>query len=178
MPTQKEVKEILKYYPKTGEFIWKVKPSRKIRAGSVAGHLNKLGYIQIKISGKLYQVHRLAWLYVYGYFPEHNIDHIDRNPSNTRINNLRHATQQCNIRNVGLYHNNTSGIKGVGWHKRVNKWYAQIAVNYKNHQLGYFTDFIEAVCTRLAAEQCLGWPSCDSNTSANDYVNCNLRNEL
>ena len=174
MLTQKEVKEILNYDPLTGIFTRKVSPSRKIRAGSVAGHLNKLGYTEIMISGKIYKAHRLAWLYVYGYFPEHQIDHKDRNKSNNRINNLRHATHSCNMRNTGLQQNNTSGIKGVSWYKRSDKWRARIKVNNKHRHLGYFTDFSEAVCTRLAAEQCLGWPSCDSNTSANQHVN-NLR---
>ena len=173
MPTQKQLKQILKYDPKTGEFIWKVNRSSNARAGSVAGTLNN-GYIQIMISGKIYYAHHLVWLYVYGYLPEHEIDHIDRNKSNNKINNLRHATRQCNARNIGLQCNNTSGIKGVYWHKQSDKWHAKIKVNNKLRHLGLFTDFTEAVCTRLAAEQCLGWDTCDSNTSANQYVN-NLR---
>ena len=171
--TQQKLKQYLNYDPLTGVFIYKVKPCRKIRAGSVAGSLSH-GYIHIMISGKNYKAHRLAWLYVYGYFPEHDIDHIDRDPSNNKIDNLRHATHQCNIRNIGLQCNNTSGIKGVHWHKQHDKWHAQIMVNNKNHYLGLFTDFTEAVCTRLAAEQCLNWPSCDSNSPANQHVN-NLR---
>ena len=172
--TQKKLKQILNYDPLTGEFIWIVTLSNHAIAGSVAGCLNKLGYTQIRISGKNYLAHRLAWLYVYGYFPEHDIDHKDRNKSNNKIINLRHATRQCNIKNSGLRCTNTSGIKGVSWHKQSDKWRVQIKVNNKQHHLGFFTDFTEAVCTRLAAEQCLGWPSCDSNTSANQYVN-NLR---
>ena len=167
--TQKKLKEKLKYDPDTGIFIWIVKPCRNIIAGSVAG-CPKRGYTQIMISGKNYQAHRLAWLYVYGYFPEYQIDHIDRNKSNNRINNLRHATHQCNMRNIGLRKDNTSGIKGVSWAKDRDKWHAHIRVNNKTHHLGYFTDFTEAVCHRLAAEQCLNWSSCDSNTSANQYV--------
>ena len=168
--TQKKLKQILNYDPDTGIFTYKVKFCRKIRAGSVAGTLDKDGYIRIKISGKLYKAHRLAWLYVHGYFPEYEIDHKDRNKSNNRINNLRHASSQCNKRNVGLRQDNTSGIKGVGWDKKSDKWRVQITVNNKNYYLGLFADFAEAVCTRLAAEQCLNWPSCDSNTSANQYV--------
>ena len=174
MLAQKKLKQILNYDPLTGVFIWIVTPTICVKVGSVAGCLDKKGYIDIGISGKIYKAHRLAWLYVYGYFPEYEIDHIDRNKSNNRINNLRHASHQCNQRNVGLQQNNTSGIKGVSWHKQRDKWRAEIKVNYKNYHLGLFTDFTEAVCTRLAAEQCLNWPSCDSNTSANQYVN-NLR---
>ena len=132
------------------------------------------GYTSIMISGKNYRAHRLAWLYVYGYLPEHEIDHIDRDKSNNKIDNLRHVSCSCNKRNVGLRQDNTSGIKGVYWDKQSDKWRAQITANNKQHHLGLFTDFTEAVCTRLAAEQCLNWPSCDANTSANHYVN-NLR---
>ena len=171
--TQQKLKQYLNYDPLTGVFIWIVNRSRNARAGSVAGCLDQ-GYFRIMISGKPYKAHRLAWLYVYGYFPEHEIDHIDRNKSNNRINNLRHATHQCNMRNIGLRQDNTSGIKGVSWHKQHDKWQVHIKVNNKKYYLGHFTDFTEAVCTRLAAEQCLGWCSCDSNTSANQHVN-NLR---
>ena len=174
MLTQKKLKQYLNYDPKTGIFIWKVKIRNGVQIGSVAGCLNKSGYTNIIISGKSYQAHRLAWLYMYGYFPEHQIDHIDRNKSNTRINNLRHVSHSCNIRNQGLLKSNTSGIKGVCWSKQSDKWQAGIHVNNKNHHIGFFTDFTEAVCHRLAAEQCLNWCSCDSNTSANHYVN-NLR---
>ena len=90
--TQKKVKQYLNYDPLTGEFTWIVH-RRCLKAGSVAGCLYR-GYTSIRISGKQYYAHRLAWLYVYGYFPEHQIDHIDRNPSNNRINNLRHASSQ------------------------------------------------------------------------------------
>ena len=173
MLTQKKLKQTMHYDPLTGEFIWIVTLCSRAIAGSVAGTLN-YGYIQIMISGKKYLAHRLAWLYVYGYFPEYEIDHKDRDKSNNKINNLRHATRQCNARNIGLRKDNSSGIKGVCWHKQHDKWRVQIKVNNKHRHLGNFTDFTEAVCHRLAAEQCIGWSSCDSNTSANQYVN-NLR---
>ena len=173
--TQKKLKQYLNYNPLTGEFIWIVTLGGRSKVGSVAGTLSH-GYIQIRISGKPYKAHRLAWLYVYGYFPEHDIDHIDRDPSNNKIINLRHVSRSCNVKNSGLRCTNTSGIKGVYWDKKSDKWRAQIKVNNKQHHLGFFTDFTEAVCHRLAAEQCLNWSSCDSNTPANDYVNCNLIN--
>ena len=176
--TQKKLKQILNYDPLTGVFIWIVTLCNRAIAGSVAGCLKKSGYTQIKISGKTYSAHRLAWLYVYGYFPEHEIDHIDRNKSNNKINNLRHAARQCNARNIGLRKDNSSGIKGVCWHKQRDKWRAEIRVNNKNRHLGYFTDFTEAVCHRLAAEQCLGWCTCDSNTPANQYVKDLLISDL
>lgn len=79
---------------------------------------NSLGYVQIKISGKLYHAHRLAWLYVYGYMPEKEIDHINRIRDDNRIANLREATSQLNSLNTGIYKNNTSGSKGIYYNKR------------------------------------------------------------
>ena len=178
MLTQNQLKQTMHYDPLTGVFTRKVTLCSRAIAGSVAGCLNKLGYTVIRISGNLYQAHRLAWLYVYGYFPEHDIDHKDRNKSNNKIDNLRHATRQCNLRNTGLQANNTSGIKGACWDKQQDKWRAQIMVNNKNHYLGLFSDFTEAVCTCLAVEQCLNWPSCDSNSPANQYVKDLLISDL
>jgi len=84
--------------------------------------------------------------------------------------NLREATQQCNQRNVGTRSDNTSGVKGVTWHKRDKQWVAQICVNKKNKSIGYYADFDDAVCARLAAEQCVDWAGCDSSSPAYQYV--------
>lgn len=65
---------------------------------------------------------------------------------------------------------NTSGIKGVVWHKRHEKWMARIKVNGKLKYLGYYTDFDDAVCARLSAEQCLDWAGCDSSSPAYKHV--------
>lgn len=81
---QETLKSILKYDAFSGLFSWAVK-RQKVVVGSVAGSKNSLGYVQIKISGKLYHAHRLAWLYVYGYMPEKEIDHINRIRDDNRI---------------------------------------------------------------------------------------------
>ena len=80
-----------------------------------------------------------------------NYDHIDRNELNNRRNNLRLATVKENARNGSLRSTNTSGIIGVGWRKRYQKWQAQITVDYKNIHLGYFADK-DAIRARLNAE--------------------------
>ena len=72
------------------------------------------------------------------------IDHIDRNGLNNQQNNLRYATIQQNNINRGIYKNNKSGIRGVYWHKGVEKWAACIRKNRKSFHLGLFNNIKEA----------------------------------
>jgi hypothetical protein len=149
MITQDEIKDKLNYDQNTGVFTWKVKPNSTTNIGKVAGTLNK-NYVEICVSGKKYGAHRLAWLYVYGEFPK-LIDHINNNPSDNRICNLREATHKQNSWNSKTPITNTSGIKGVSWHKRDNKWRVCIL----GKQLGLFADFFEACCKSFSARNSL-----------------------
>jgi Fe-S oxidoreductase len=74
------------------------------------------------------------------------------------------------MRNTGNHKNNISGVKGVWWNKNRKRWNAYIFVNTKLKYLGAYKNFDEAVCTRLAIEQCLNWDGCDSNSPAYQYV--------
>jgi hypothetical protein len=166
--TQKQLKEVLKYYPGSGIFTWrKTFPGRRRK---IAGCKRHDGYITIKIDGEQHLAHRLAWLYVHGYFPENGIDHIDRNPSNNKIKNLREVTNQCNQRNTENRIDNTSGVKGVCWYKPTNKWMAQICVNEKLKNLGYHKNFNDAVKARYEAEKKLNWSGCDSSSPAYQHL--------
>ena len=136
--TQKELKELLHYGPETGIFVWKVSPTRSVHVGDVAGTIHHLGYREIKIGGRLYRAHRLAWLYVYGKFPDDQIDHINQDPGDNRITNLRDATASKNQRNARMNKANTSGVMGVCWSKSRKKWYAQITVDGKQKYLGSY----------------------------------------
>ena len=140
-----------------------------IKKGQIAGFSNG-GYWMVRPGKRVYRAHVLVWLYHHGYIPENSIDHIDGDKLNNRIENLREVTNQCNIRNTGNFFHNTSGVKGVSWFKRDKKWKAHVAVNRKTHHLGYYRDFNEAVCARLAAEQCINWSGCGSNSPAYLYV--------
>jgi hypothetical protein len=166
--TQKRLKELLKYNHKTGIFVRRV-GVRGGAKGAIAGTASN-GYIQIGIDWVRYAAHRLAWLYVYGYFPEFGLDHRDRVRNHNWIDNLREKSQQCNLRNTGTPKNNTSGVKGVIWDKSRNKWQARIHLNGHGRLIGRYEDFTEAVCARLAAEQCLDWSNCDSSSPAFQYV--------
>jgi len=98
--TQEKLKELLAYDSETGLFKWCVRVGKRIHVGSIAGHLDEIsGYIRITVQGKIYQAHRLAWLYVHGYFPETDVGHINKVRHDNRIENLREASRQCiNIR--------------------------------------------------------------------------------
>ena len=167
--TQERIKELFDFNEETG--ILTRKPSlRDKKGGKVVGCLANHGYLVVRIDYTLYLLHRIIWLYAYGYLPEHQIDHINRNKCDNRLENLREATRSCNVRNTGLRSDNTSGIKGVYWHTQLKKWNPKIFSKRKVVSLGLFYDFTEAVAHRLAAEQCLGFHSCNGNSSAKEYL--------
>ena len=143
--TQEELKKKLIYYPEEGYFIWS-------KLGNVAGWTRKDGYSFIRLNNKLYRTHRLAWLYMYGSFPKNEIDHIDGNPNNNRINNLRLSNSTQNKCNTRLRKDSTSGAKGIHWYKAYEKWQVKLTYNKKTINLGYFKDFFEACCV-VASER-------------------------
>ena len=131
MLTQKQLKERFFYDPDTGIFTHKLKSSSRA-IGSIAGRINHDGYHQLSVNKKLYQASRCAWLYVYGSFPLHQVDHINRNKSDNRIVNLRELTPKENRQNTGISKANKSGFIGVVWNRSAKKWQAQISINQKN----------------------------------------------
>lgn len=139
MLTQTELKSQLHYNHVNGLFTW-LKNKSIVKAGNAAGCLKKDGYIHIKCNNKTYPAHRLAWLYVYGYIPNYYLDHINGRPSDNRIINLREATASQNSHNVKITSRNTSGIKGIHWHKKSKKWIAKVSINKQSKYLGSFND--------------------------------------
>lgn len=133
---QELLKQLFDY--KDGQLIKKIK-STGTKVGSIAGSLHHTGYVQIGIKGKKYSAHRLIFLYHHGYLPK-EIDHIDGNRSNNLIENLRAATVEQNRHNRKLSKNNTSGIKGVSWHKNAKKWTVNLMTNKKLKNFGFYFD--------------------------------------
>lgn len=167
--TYERLHEVLDYDLDTGFLVW-IKPnSNRVKVGDIAGSKSH-GYINVTVDGKKYRAHRLAWFFVKGYFPENDIDHIDRVRYHNWIDNLREASLSCNMRNTGNPKNNTSKIKGVSWNKALNKWSSQIKIYSKKKHLGYYKHFHNAVCARLAGEQACNWSNCDSSSPAYQYV--------
>lgn len=96
-------------------------------------------YRSTKIKGKHYRIHSLIWLWHYGELPK-QIDHINRNGLDNRIENLRIATNSQNMMNRKKFKNNSSGVTGVSWHKNQDKWFVYVDANKKRKNIGYFDD--------------------------------------
>ena len=149
--TQETLKRLLHYNRDTGIFIWRC--SRfGVTQGKEAGNLRPDGYRRIKIDGKLYLAHRLAWLYMTGTFPSADTDHINGVRDDNRWINLRAVDRSENMRNQEMYKNNTSGVVGVSRHPGTGKWQAGIMVNGIRHYLGLYEHISDARAARRAAE--------------------------
>jgi hypothetical protein len=133
------LREVLSYDPETGAFTWLVSTARHRRIGDVAGCV-KDGYRQIGIDGRRYRAHRLAWLWMTGEWPSAEIDHINGDPADNRIANLRPATSSQNKANARLRSDNSSKLKGVSYDRQRQKWLARIVLAGRARNLGRFTD--------------------------------------
>ena len=120
----------LSYDPDTGEFFWKIKPSKNIAKGSKAGGVDKLGYVRLQytykgVARKMY-LHRLAWRIYYGEWPDLVIDHINRDRSDNRLCNLRVVTVRDNVRNARP---KSGKYSGVHFDSLRSKWVAKVRVD-------------------------------------------------
>ena len=104
------------------------------------------------------------------YLPENEIDHINRIKDDNRWCNLREVSRQCNVRNCSIGKNNKSGITGVGWVKKCNKWCSRITVSRKTICLGNYKEFSDAVKARWDAEVKYNFPNCNTTSSAYEYL--------
>lgn len=117
------------------------------------------GYSRVCFNGKHYRTHIIVWeMFNKRPVPKGmQIDHLDHDRSNNRIENLRLVTHKENGRNISKKKNNTSGITGVGWDKRRQKWRAQIYVDGKAICLGLYDNLLDAVAERKRAEKFYGF---------------------
>ena len=150
------LRELLHYDPMTGVFTRSEKSNRRVVIGAVAS-FNKNGrYARVCVNNQRYYAHRLAWLYMYGAWPEDGlqIDHIDGDKNNNKIANLRAATPSANSQNERKARpNSTSKLLGVHWSKNVSKWTAQIKIGPLHKCLGYFDDPVVAHNAYIAAKR-------------------------
>jgi hypothetical protein len=136
--SQEELNSILAYDPLTGILIWKDNRSNMIK-GSIAGSVNSAGYKTITINSKTFRVQRIIWIMMFGYIPnDFFIDHVNGNKIDNRLENLRLATNSQNQQNRPAPKNNSSGYRGVTWHKQMNKWMARISHHGKRKLIGFF----------------------------------------
>lgn len=149
--TQQRLSELLRYEPETGHFYWRETRARGALRDGIAGGVCTNGYLNIKILGRRYLSHRLAWLYMHGRWPKHTIDHINGDKADNRALNLREATHSENQCNRKPQRNNSSGVVGVSWHAKTRKWRADIKFRGQQKTLGYYETVELAAKARAAA---------------------------
>ena len=149
-PSVDELAALFVYDPDTG--VLRRKTARgSAKVGDAAGGGNSHGYLVVFVGKRRAMVHRVCWALHYGRWPQHQIDHINRNRMDNRIANLREATSMQNAGNTNLSCRNTSGIRGVSWSKGDRAWVAYIRANGKQRRLGVFADKAEAAAVYAKA---------------------------
>lgn len=151
--TADRLRHLLNYDQSTGVFTWALSRRGKIVKGAVAGHARPLG-AQLRLDGKLYYMHRLAWLYVHGEWPVGVIDHIDGNPLNNRLSNLRDVTQGVNLQNQRRAKAGASvAALGVSKGRHGKKLRARIVVDGREIGLGEHQSVDQASEAYLSAKR-------------------------
>jgi hypothetical protein len=150
------VRHLLSYDKDTGKLRWK-NPHFDYMTGSEAGTFDADGYRAVSIGRSLYRAHRLIWLHVYGKWPDGVIDHINGNPGDNRIENLRDVTQRvnCENRRRPSSRKKAAGSIGVSWVASRGKWMASIYVGGKTKTLGRFATEESAAAAYSAAKRLL-----------------------
>ena len=174
LPTPEELRQLLRYEPETGNLFWLERPEALFQngkqtakhncrawnaklAGKEAMTTTNKGYHQGTIFKRMIKAHRAIWAIHYGHWPRGEIDHIDGDTKNNKIDNLREVSRTENMRNVSRRRDNSSGATGVYWDVRGQYWYAQIKVAGKAIHLGQFDDMGDARQARRVAELELGF---------------------
>lgn len=151
-----DVRQCFHYDSEDGRLYWKWHPKQNMRTKFLGREFgaknNKSGYIDGHFLGTHINEHRLIFLYHYGYLPK-EIDHIDRDGFNNKIENLRDVTRSQNNLNHNVRKTNKTGIKGVYWHKQTRKWSGSLTINKKKIYLGLFKTLDEAKEAREIAER-------------------------
>lgn len=150
--TVERLRELVHYDPGSGVFT-RLKITGKVgKVGDIAGSQNPQGRIEFSVDAKKYLAHRLAWLYMTGEWPDHEIDHIDGDPTNNRFTNLRDVPHWVNTQNLrAAKSHNKVGILGV--RKRYNRWRAAIVVDGKEIFIGSFATPEEAQAAYIEAKR-------------------------
>lgn len=163
LPSPDELRQLLDYDPETGVLTWKPRNPAMFEptAARTAEHacsnwnarwagkpaftsLNALGYARGNIFGSTIKAHRAAWAIVHGRWPDELLDHINGDPSDNRLSNLREATFSENQQNRTINKRNKSGFPGVSFDRAHGKWQAGIGFGLRKKHLGRFDSAEEA----------------------------------
>lgn len=149
-----DLQHCLSYNPETGEFHWKSSTNNRVKVGSPAGFVHPDGRLYIGFQGKSHLSYRLAWLLTHNEWPSGVIDHIDGDPLNNRISNLRDVTCFVNMQNQRKANSdNKTGLLGVYLNKKSGKFIAQIGYKGKLKYLGSFSTPEDAHAAYLVAKR-------------------------
>ena len=141
LTTSKQIADLFIY--KNNKLYWRNRVNSNVAAGAEAGTVSPLGYVKICYKRQIYYAHRLIFLLVNGFLPD-EVDHIDGNPNNNKITNLRAAQRHENCQNTRKRKDNVSGIKNVCWFKPRGKWKVELQVNKKRVHIGYYENITDA----------------------------------
>ena len=165
LPDAAYLRKVLTYDPNTGILTWLPRPKEhfkthaafirwnKLHAGKPAFASGKVGdYKTGALDGVNYMAHRIAWAHVYGDMGSKEIDHINGDRSDNRLQNLRAVSRLQNTQNRKLNSISKSGVCGVEWHQQCRKWKAYINANKRRVYLGVYVNLEDAIAARKAAE--------------------------
>ena len=136
MLTQERVRELFDYNPTEGVLVWRVRRRGSFaRPGVIAGSIGR--YIRVAVDCRQYPAHSVIWLWHHGVYPD-EIDHINQNKHDNRLENLRVCSRSQNTGNVGLRSTNVTGYKGIWFAKHAGRWRAAIKIDGCSIHIGYF----------------------------------------
>lgn len=131
--TAERVRKLFNYDPSTGKLTRRMTTSSRAMVGMEVGCRNAAGYLVVNVDGKLHYVHRLAWLWMTGEWPQADIDHINRKKADNRWENLRDAARSDNLHNRPV-------SSGVYWADRDKVWVATISWQGVKQHIGQHKD--------------------------------------
>lgn len=182
LPSPEVLRQLLRYEPETGKLFWKERGPEWFAGwgrGKIGGKSPKwrsdrwnkrycsieagcadvqAGYVRVSIFDQHHYAHRIIWTMCVGNIPAGmEIDHIDGDRSNNRIQNLKLASTADNAKNTRLHSNNTSGVNGVFWNQQRQKWQSQAQVDGRSMHIGFFKSKDAAAQARAAANRSFGF---------------------
>jgi hypothetical protein len=159
--TPQELSTLINYDLSTGAMTWKPRHSKRWNtnfSGKPAlANKSRDGYLTGRLLGKNYKAHRVAWAIFHGVWPDGFIDHINGDPADNRISNLRIVDAVGNAQNQRTRSTNTSGEQGISWFPRDGKWWVKITKERRQIHIGYFDEMRDAIIARDAAYKAAGF---------------------